>query len=179
MRARRFWKDQKGLAAVEMAFVMPVMLSFLLGLIEVSQAVACRENVTHLAATGADLVGQESTVTGADMQNVFNAMSAILFPYSAAPIKITISSVVDNNTASSGKVAWSCTRGGTARAANSVITIPTGLITQGGGGSIVMTEVTYNYSSAISSYFVGPLAMHNVFYSKPRLVAQIPLQSCT
>src|SRR5581483_12091941 len=132
---RAFWKNEQGLAAVEMAFVMPIMLSFLMGLIEVSQAVACRENVTHLAATGADLVGQESTVTGADMQNVFNAMSAILFPYSTAPIKITISSIVDNNTTTSGKVAWSCTRGGTARAANSVVTLPSGLITKGGGGS--------------------------------------------
>ena len=178
MRMNRFWKQTNGLAAVEFAFVLPIMLSFFLGLIEVSQALSCRASVTDLAATGSDLVAQESSVTTADMSNVFNALSAMLFPFDASKAKITISSIVDNNTTTTGKVAWSCTDGGTARSTNSVVTVPAGLIVPGGGGSIILSEVTYNYGSPISGYFVKNLTMTNTFYSKPRLVAQIPLAAC-
>ena len=176
---RRLLKREDGLAAVEFAFVLPVMLSFFMGLIEVSQALACRANVTNLASTGADLIAQESSVTGADMTNVFNALSAMLFPYSTTGAHITITSIVDNNTSTTGKVAWSCTQGGTARAVNSIVTIPTGLITAGGGGSVILTEVSYSYSSAISTYFVGNVTMTNSFYAKPRLVSKISLVACS
>ena len=37
---RRYWKSQKGLAAVEFAFVLPIMLTMLLGLVELSQALS-------------------------------------------------------------------------------------------------------------------------------------------
>lgn len=175
----RFRKDKKGLAAIEFAFVAPVMLTFFFGLVEVSQALICRSSVINLAATGADLIAQESSVSSADMTNVFNALSATLFPYPTAPAKITITSLVDNNANDSGKVAWSCTHGGTARAVNAIVPIPytagnPPLITPGGGGSIIFAEVTYDYTSAISSYFVGPVTFTNTYYSKPRLVAQVP-----
>ena len=176
---RQLFHREDGLAAVEFAFVLPVMLSFFMGLVEVSQGLACRANVTNLASTGADLIAQESSVQGSDMTNVFGALSAMLFPYSTSGAQITISSIVDNNTATTGKVAWSCTQGGTARAANSTVTIPQGLITPGGGGSVILAEVRYSYSSPISTYFVGNVTMTNNFYAKPRLVAQIPLSACS
>ena len=141
MRKFRFWKQNGGLAAVEFAFVLPVMLSFFLGLVELAQGMACRADVTNLASTASDLIAQESSVTAGDMSNVFNALSAMLYPFPTTGAQITISSIVDNNTTTTGKVAWSCTQGGTARAANSVVTIPTGLITSGGGGSVIMAEV--------------------------------------
>ena len=75
-------------------------------------------------------------------------------------------------------MAWSCTYGGTARTANSVVTVPTGIIVPGGGGSVILSEVTYNYGSPISGYFVKNLTMTNIFYSKPRLVSQISLVAC-
>lgn len=177
----RFRRDGKGLAAVEFAFVAPVMLTFFFGLIEVSQALLCRSNVTNLASTAADLVSQESSASSADLSNVYGALAAMLFPYPTAPAKITISSLVDNNTGTTATVAWSCTHGGTARAVNSVVTLPPTpagqpyLIAKGGGGSVILAEVSYNYSSTVSSYFVGSVTMANSFYAKPRLVAKIPL----
>ncbi len=178
MRMKKFWKQTSGLAAVEFAFVLPIMLSFFLGLIEVSQALSCKASVTDLAAAGSDLVAQEASVTTADMTNVFNAMSAMLFPNDVTKAKITISSIIDNNTATTGKVAWSCTHGGTARAVNSVVTVPTGTIVQGSGGSVILAEVSYTYASPISTYFVKNMTMTNTFYSKPRLVSQISLVAC-
>jgi Flp pilus assembly protein TadG len=176
MAKKRFFKHDGGVAAVEFAFVLPVMLTFLFGLIEVSQGLTCRANVTFLASTGSDLIAQESQVTNADMTNVFNALSAMLYPFSATSVQITISSIVDNGTSTSGKVAWSDTKNGTARTVNSTYTFPTnaqGVITANGGGSVILTEVSYSYASPISKYFVKDITMTNYFFSKPRRVAKI------
>ena len=84
-------------------------------------------------------------------------------------------------------MAWSCTQGGTARAVNSVYTFPAaaqGVITQGGGGSVIMTEVSYSYTLPVTVNIpgiinlTGPYPMTSTFYSKPRRVAQIPGATC-
>jgi Flp pilus assembly protein TadG len=187
---RRFWKflkGEKGAIAVEFAFAAPVLLGFFFGLNELALALGAKANVYNLASTGSDLIAQESTVTTADMTNVFNALGALLYPYSTASAQITISSVIDNNSASNGKVAWSCTQGGSARATNSIYTFPAsaqGVITPGGGGSVIMAEVTYTYTLPVQVRIpgviniTGPFVMSNVFYSKPRKVAQIPGPTC-
>jgi Flp pilus assembly protein TadG len=182
-----FLTRESGAIAVEFAFVAPVMLAMFFGVTELALALGAKGDVSNLASVGADLVAQESSVTTADMTNVFGALSAMLFPYSTTSAQITISSVIDNNTSTSGKVAWSCTQGGTARAVNSVYTFPAtaqGVITSGSGGSVIMAEVTYSYSLPFNISLPGtinlsgPYAMSNTFYSKPRRVSQIPLQGC-
>jgi Flp pilus assembly protein TadG len=175
----RLRKDKGGLAAVEFAFVLPVMLSFFLGLVELGQALGCRADVQNMASIGSDLIAQESQVTSTDMTNVYGALNAMLFPFPTSGSQITISSIVDSGTAGVGRVAWSCTQGGTALATNSNWTLPnSSLITAGGGGSVILTQISYTYSMPVSQLFLGNVTWTNVFYSKPREVAQIPKVSC-
>ena len=185
-RLLQFLTKRDGAIAVEFAFVAPVMIGMFFGLTELALALGVRADVINLTSVGADLVAQEKAVTTADMTNVFSALSAMLYPYSTTPAQITISSVIDNNTTTTGKVAWSCTQGGTARTANSVYTFPTaaqGVITKGGGGSVIMAEVSYSYSLPITISIPGvinlsgPYAMSSTFYTKPRRVAQITAPS--
>jgi Flp pilus assembly protein TadG len=182
-----FLTRRDGAIAVEFAFVAPVMIGMFFGVTELALALGAKGDVSNLASTGADLVSQESSVTTADMTNVFTALSAMLYPYSTANAQITISSVIDNTTTTSGKVAWSCTQGGSARAVNSTYTFPStaqGVITANSGGSVIMAEVTYSYSLPFNVslpgiiHLSGPYTMTNVFYSKPRRVPQIPLAGC-
>lgn len=176
---RRLGQEKSGLAAVEFAFVLPVMLSFFLGLVELGQALGCRADVQNMASIGSDLIAQESQITSADMTNVYGALNAMLFPYPTSGAHITISSIVDSGTAGVGKVAWSCTQGGTVLATNSTWTLPnSNLIVAGGGGSVILTQISYDYSMPVSQLFVGSVTWSNVFYSKPREVAQIAKVSC-
>jgi Flp pilus assembly protein TadG len=173
-RVRLFGQDKRGVAAIEFAFVLPVMLTFFLGLVELGQALGCRADVQNMASTGSDLIAQESTVTTGDLANVYAALGAMLYPYPTAGTQITISSIVDSGTAGTGKVAWSCTQGGTKLATNSNWTLPnSSLITAGGGGSVILTQISYNYSATMSQIFVGNVTWTNTFYTKPRNVAKI------
>ena len=104
-RLLQFITRRDGAIAVEFAFVAPVMIGMFFGLTELALALGVHADVINLSSVGSDLVAQESTITTSDMTNVFSALSAMLYPYSTTPAQITISSVIDNNTATSGKVA--------------------------------------------------------------------------
>ena len=177
------WKNEQGLAALEFAFILPIMLTMLLGLVELSQALMQRADVTNMASTASDLVSEESAATSTDISSVYYALGAILYPYcvptgsNACPqAQITISSIVDGGVGKNPKIAWSCTQGG-AVAAAPPNPMPAGLMTPGDGGSVIWSKVTYNYTSPFN-YFLGPTAWESDFYSKPRRVLQIPLSAC-
>ncbi|HEX3755866.1 MAG TPA: TadE/TadG family type IV pilus assembly protein, partial [Rhizomicrobium sp.] len=77
----QFGKNRDGLAAIEFAFIAPVMVTLFFGTIELADALSCRTDVGSVADTAGDLVAQESTITTADLSNVYNAATAILYPY--------------------------------------------------------------------------------------------------
>jgi Flp pilus assembly protein TadG len=173
-RMRRAAANDSGLAAVEFALLLPVMIVLFFGVVEVSLALACRADVTAISYTGGDLIAQESAVASSDISNVYSALNAILYPYSTSAAKITITSIIyDTSTSSltSGKVAWSCSKNGTARTVGTTVTLPSGLMTA--NGSVIMSEISYSYTSPTTQVITGPLTMANTFYTKPRRVSQI------
>jgi Flp pilus assembly protein TadG len=192
-RLTGFFSRKDGAIAVEFALVAPVMVGLFFGLSELALALGVKGDVVNLASVGADLIAQEKSATTSDMTNVFSALSAMLYPYSTTNAQITVTSVIDNssggasgNANPTGKVAWSCTQGGTARAANSTFSFPTaaqGVITSGSGGSVIMAEVTYTYSLPFTVNIAnvinlsGPYTLTNTFYSEPRKVLQVTAPS--
>jgi len=196
---RRFCRDRKGLAAVEFAFILPVMLVLFFGIVEYSTALAARTDVTNIAAIAADLVAQDNAMSGADMTNVYKASTATLFPYNDSPnssdkssLTLNIYSIVDNGS-STGKVAWGCTcTAGTCSAITSTTaptTTPGGgdmiastymdpvtkkMPAYGGPGSVILATVSYTYYSPVTKQMISaPITMGDSFYSKPRRVQQI------
>lgn len=173
---RRFRRDKSGLAAVEFALILPVMITMFFGVEELSLALSCRANVVNVASTTADLVAQQSTTTVADINNTFKAANAILYPFDPSVAKITLTSVTyDTGTKSLtvGNVAWSQTQGGTKR--SGTMTLPAGVLVA--GQSVIVAEITYPYTSPTTKFVTGQ-TWKNTFYSKPRRVAAIPCPDC-
>ncbi len=170
----RFRKAADGLAAVEFALILPVMITILFGLVETSLALACRADVVNVSSAVADLVAQEGSVTSTDITNVFSAANAILYPNNPNTAQMTVTSVIYNtatNSLLSGKVDWSCTSGGTKRSKGSIVALPANLMTA--NGSVIVSEITYDYASPTTQMVIGPIRMTKIFYSKPRRVAAI------
>jgi Flp pilus assembly protein TadG len=136
-----------------------------LGSIELTTALAAKQKVTGLAATAADLIAQEKAVATADISNVFAAVNAIVYPFPTTNMKIVITSLVDNGSGN-GKVAWSCSQNTAARTVNNVVTLPSGVMTT--GGSVILTEVTYPYTSTIARFMSASTNMTSSFYARPR-----------
>ncbi len=168
---RKIASAQGGMAAAEFALILPVMLVFVFGSIEITNALTCRADVTSVAGTAADLVAQETQIGQSDINNVFSALSALVYPYPTTSARIVITSVIDDGHGG-GKVDWSQAYNAIPRSKGTAVTVPTGLITT--GGSVIMSEVTYTYTPASSWLVKFPFTMSNRFYSHPRRVAQIP-----
>ena len=191
MRWRGFRKSDDGVAAVEFAILLPLLISMFFGVVETSLALLCRADVSVMAATAADLISQVNAASTTDITNVYAAAGTILYPYysggSTGKPTIRITSVIYDTTSkstTSGKVAWTCAQAGTgtltpaSRAVGDTVTLPQALMTT--NGSVIIAEVAYNYASPTTKVITGPINMTNNFYTKPRRIAQIAApSSCT
>jgi Flp pilus assembly protein TadG len=127
-RAAAFGINEQGLAAIEFAFVLPLMLAIYLGIVELSNGLSTSRRVDLVAHAMSDLTGQitgggagsgQAAITDTEMQQMFSAAAALIAPLSATPLTITISEVLITRNASGAyqaQVAWSVTyNGGTLR----------------------------------------------------------------
>lgn len=161
----RFRKEDSGLSALEFAIIVPVMLTSLLGAVELSNGMLADRKVTLVTSTIADLTAQDTNVTSSDMADIWAAGAAVMHPMGAAPLRMRISSVVaDSNGVT--RVEWSCARSMTARAANSSIVIPAGMVAP--NGSVIFAEVEYLYTSAIGELLTSGVTVRDSFYLRPR-----------
>jgi Flp pilus assembly protein TadG len=180
--------NEDGIAAVEFAMLLPFMITLFFGVVESSLALLCRADVSIMASTSADLISQANVLASADLTNVYNAAGTILYPYYDPSVvgspkpTIRITSVIYNSGAASptttGTIAWTCTQSGsgtltpTSRTAGNPMTLPQPLLTV--GGSVIVSEIAFNYASPTTKVIAGPINFTNNFYTKPRRIAQIP-----
>ncbi|MGN6515496.1 MAG: TadE/TadG family type IV pilus assembly protein [Rhizomicrobium sp.] len=179
-RIRHFLKARDGLAAVEFAFVAPVLGTMLLGTIEVCNALECHQKVTMVASSAADLVAQTTNVSDSDMADIFAAATAILYPFNQNNVSIVVSSVMSDGTGN-GTVAWSKANGnGTPLNAGDPVTLNEPIMSTcdvNGANctpcprnscSVIYTRVSYNYQSPVGQFLVGSFQMSDYFFEKPR-----------
>ncbi|HEY5336731.1 MAG TPA: TadE/TadG family type IV pilus assembly protein [Rhizomicrobium sp.] len=185
IRLRKFLKARDGLAAIEFAFIAPLLVTMLLGTVEVSNALECRQKVTMLASSAADLVAQTASVSSSDMTNIFNAVTAIVYPFPQSTTVIVISSVMSDGNGG-GTVAWSQANSGAALTAGSAVAFSTPIMSTCNTAvassctpcaknacSVIMAQITYNYTSPIGHFLVGSISMSDHFYARPRKSASV------
>lgn len=176
----RFSRRSEGLAAIEFAMILPLMLVTLFGMIGTTSAISIDRKVTLIARTLSDLTSQGSTVTDTDIQNYFAIGRAMLTPYSSTqnpftggPLKATISEIYINPTTGAARVQWSS--GDVQRAVGSVVTtMPTDLIGKDASGKVlpnqyfILSEVSYLYAPSILPG-VATVQLKESTYTRPRL----------
>lgn len=169
---RRFAGDRRGVSAVEFALLAPVMIGLYLGCVEISDGVGASRKVSLTAAALGNLTAQYSTITAGDMSNILNASSAIIAPYDASKLKITVSclSVAKNNTVT---VKWSVTRNGGVGGTPSVPTALTADYTTDKSKSypvyFIYTQVAYTYTPTVGYTITGSVNLSDKMYMSPRL----------
>ena len=74
----RFRRDDRGLAAVEFALVLPVIILFSFGIAEVGRFALLSLKLQHAATTMADLASRDEELSLASLQSMFSAMEVCL-----------------------------------------------------------------------------------------------------
>lgn len=86
--------DQSGVAAVEFALVLPVMLLFSLGIAEVGRFALLTLKLQHAATTMADLASRDDEIGDASVPPLFGAMAHVVQPFDLADQGVVILSAV-------------------------------------------------------------------------------------
>jgi Flp pilus assembly protein TadG len=189
--AFRLWRDERGIAAIEFALVVPLMLVMYLGTLEISAAVAINKKTSRVAATVADLVTQQTAVNTTILDDILKIGESVLFPYTADKPDIWITAInVDSSYPEGGKVAWSRRYNkGTFQAgapANDDTFVPTDLRIDGtflirvdaGLDYIPVTNWLIGESIGTVKNGVGVIEMSERYYMRPRLGDDITCPNC-
>ena len=158
--------DNSGLAAVEFAMIVPLMLVLFFGTVEFSSALAIDRKVTVMARTLSDLTSQNISVTDTQLTNFRNAGAGIMTPYSmrrrSNPRLPSCMSIPLTKVA---RVQWS--KGDAPRGAGSTVAIPAAL--QVGGTYLIYSEVSYKYVPSIGYVMAkAGIDMSDFNYTRPR-----------
>jgi Flp pilus assembly protein TadG len=165
------WRDKRGMSAVEFALLAPIILLIYVGVAEIGNLLTVERRIEAVASTAADLTAQVKTVANSDLSDISDASKSILAPYDTAPLKIVLSSVVADQS-NNGKVAWSYSKSGSARAVGSAFTLPPG--TTEAKSSVIVAEVFYAFKPLLGikipglPFNLGPSNLNRTFYARPR-----------
>ncbi len=167
LRLRALAGDQRGIAAVEFALMLPFMLIVFAGVAEVGQAVAISRKVTITTRGVTDLTTQYTSVSSSDLATIIGAGNELIAPYSAANLTITISEVqTDAN--SNATIAWSSS---SSLPAGTKVTLPSGLSAP--NIYLIWGQVQYNYVPLMGSQVIGTTTLQDQIYMSPRLTNSI------
>jgi Flp pilus assembly protein TadG len=174
-----FLRDQRGLSAIEFAFVFPVMAAVYLGGTAVTQGIVIKRKVTLATRTIGDLVSQDTILTDDERTAVFAAGAAIMQPYpTAAQFTMTVSSVnVDKD--GNGTVEWSdrytAGQNTTGHTVGSDVDLPDGVNEP--NTHVIWTEGSYAYTPPVGAAYFSATLLKDEFYLRPRRV--INVQRCS
>jgi Flp pilus assembly protein TadG len=165
-RISKIARDQRGVSAVEFALLAPMMIGLYLGCVEISQGVSADRKVSLVSAALANLSAQVSTISTTDMTNILDASSAIISPYSASLLKMTVTCLkIDAN--KNVTVKWSVTRGGTAN--SGTMSIPSALAVA--NTQLLFAQASYAYTPTVGYTISGTLTLSDQMYMSPRITA--------
>ena len=174
-----FFRDCRGIAAVEFAVIVPVMLVLLFATVEFASGLAIDRKVSLVARTIANLTSQGTTASVADLTNYIGAANLVMVPYVQptypAP-SMTISEVYINPTTGVANVQWSW--GSTPRGLQSVYAaLPPSMIATDPtthailqNQYIIVSEVNTVYTPTLGFFGVmnAAITLSDVAYALPR-----------
>jgi len=171
--ASRFASNRSGLAAVEFAFIAPIMILLFFGVLEASSAYSVNRKVVLASNTLADLVAQETSITKSSLEDLFVGMEDVIDPRDINVTFRVVSVALDTATGEV-KVRWSLdSSGGTPYATGSVYPGSLDAALLDDASSLIVAETSYDYASPISQKVIGPISMNKAATRWPRLSSRV------
>ena len=202
-RTRALLGDARGLAAVELALILPLALMLMSLVVFGGQAYSVQRRVTLAATTVANIFAQAnnvntSTITVAELNQILAYPNLILYPYDGSSAVVVVSQllVTTSNGTVTGTVCGSWPNAnGTARMVGSQLSIDPSIASAFSGsgannnpacGSIpantvptnyvVLGEVNYPFQPTGIWFSVGSFTLHDSIIMIPRVASPITVQ---
>jgi Flp pilus assembly protein TadG len=202
-RSRAFLADAEGLAAVELALILPMALMLMSLVVYGGQAYSVQRKVTLAATTVANIFAQAnnvntSTITAAELNQILSYPNLILYPYNGSTAAVVLSQllVTTSNGTATGTVCGSWPNAnGTARTVGSQVSVDPSIASafSGSGANnnpacggipantvptnyVVLGEVSYPFQPPGIYLSVGTMTLHDSIMMIPRVASPIIVQ---
>jgi Flp pilus assembly protein TadG len=192
-----FLADAKGLAAVELALILPIALMLMSLVVYGGQAYSVQRKVTMAATTVSNIFAQAnnvntSTITAAELNQILAYPNLILYPYDGSTAAVVVSQLqvtVNGNGTATGTVCGSwANANATARAQGQQISVDPAIssaFSSPGSNSncdhtnlnyVVLGEVSYPFQPTGIYFSVGKINLHDSIIMIPRVASPIMVQ---
>ena len=203
-RSRAFLADVEGLAAVELALILPIALMLMSLVVFGGQAYSVQRKVTLAATTVANIFAQAnnvntSTITAAELNQILSYPNLILYPYNGSTAAVVVSQllVTTSNGTTTGTVCGSWPNAnGTARTIGSQVSVDPSIASAFSSSGtnnnpiacgsipantvptnyIVLGEVSYPFQATGIYFSVGTMTLHDSIIMIPRVASPITVQ---
>jgi Flp pilus assembly protein TadG len=202
-RSRAFLAKAEGLAAVELALILPLALMLMSLVVFGGQAYSVQRKVTLAATTVANIFAQAnnvntSTITAAELTQILSYPNLILYPYNGSTAAVVLSQllVTTSNGSTTGTVCGSWPNAnGTARTIGSQVPVDPSIAAaffasatnnNAACGSIpkntvptnyvVLGEVSYPFQPTGLYFSVATMNLHDSIMMIPRVASPITVQ---
>lgn len=182
---RRFAASTRGVAAVEFALVMPVLLILFLSTFDAANAVAVYMKVRSAsyvlaAVTNTYGTGTTNQISTTAMPGIAQAAGAVLAPYAGTPTVVLSQIKATSNTRAT--VSWSYASRGTALTqGNTYSSLPTNFAKNTCGNTYpcyaVVASVSYTYTPTFGYFLIGPVTFSDSLLVTPRISTCIQYNS--
>ncbi len=172
---RRLFRAETGMAAVEFALILPILITIWIGGVEVTQGLSVDRRLNNLASAIGDLVSRSKSINYAGVDAIFDIDDGALFPFSTAGLSMRVTAVnIDAN--KKALVVWSRAKGTAgARAAGENLNTLIDVKLRLPDTQLIMAEVFYTYSPAVGYVITGDVDLDDRVYFTPRRVQYLPL----
>lgn len=173
----RFTQNQDGVAAIEFAFIAPIMLFMYFGMAEVATAISVDRKISHSANVAGDLATQSETVSAAEMTEIMTATMLVMGIPKNKQDSVTIeiasyARAADKSIINKGKAVLKGSKG---------IDLPTfnaadlddRILSNSSG--VVVARVNYIYEPLKLRYMNSDFNISEVFMLKPRKSANVEI----
>lgn len=174
-RALLLCRDRHGVAAVELALVLPILLLLAFGTVEIGRFVLLHMKLEQLSTITADLGTRDRTLEAATVDDILAAAPIIMRPFRLDEDGVVVLSGIGTNGDGQPSVLWQ-RRGAGDNALSSgtggvgaTVGLPPAL-TVSDGQTLVMAEVVYRYRPWLFG-FIGERTLIKRAYFRPRLGA--------
>ena len=157
---RRLVRDRRGVAALELALVAPLLIAMGLGMVETVRYVRIRGCFANAAASMADLVAGQQGVTGGPTGSLHDLCQGAQYemaPYSVTPLTMSVASYTNPVSGSGLNKDWqydSPCPGTAAMSSTAAQALATSL-TPSPGDSVIIVYATYGYTPWLPNTLVA------------------------
>jgi Flp pilus assembly protein TadG len=187
-----FLANRKGVAAIEFAFIAPILLALYFVTMEVAQAIETNKKVGRIASMVADLITQQQNVTKSDIDAIMQIGASIIQPYARTTPAIYVTAIqVSDEDDPKPTVLWSrkFVNGSASlyKSTGTPVTLPEKLNIKGTFLVRVETQLDYrpvitytaNEKAALGlSAAFDNINMSETYHMRPRMTASIGCSDC-